>query len=213
MPRMPKPSPQARSPPDWYATRHLDLGRNPLGTKLIEFKGHIGARRLLDLSRCGHNNTGLPIALARADALARGIVINGLVILIRPSNSTVQNPVIVGPARMPLFEKASTTQRTFPLTFFRSPPRLYGCQGSGLVDFDEEQRKMSTARIAASRRSARTASITTSPKGVDGLAMALVRGGNTLPPRFRSYTRDRRLQAMKSPGDDRAHACSRFGQF
>lgn len=121
MPRMPKPSPQARSPPDWYATRHLDLGRNPLGTKLIEFKGHIGARRLLDLSRCGHNNTGLPIALARADALARGIVINGLVILIRPSNSTVQNPVIVGPARMPLFEKASTTQRTFPLTF--SAPR------------------------------------------------------------------------------------------
>ncbi|WP_457584884.1 DUF1194 domain-containing protein [Ensifer canadensis] len=59
------------------------------GMKLIESNAYTGVRRILDLSGDGHNNTGPPIALARADALARGIVINGLVILIRPSGSTV----------------------------------------------------------------------------------------------------------------------------
>ncbi|WP_457584667.1 DUF1194 domain-containing protein [Ensifer canadensis] len=58
------------------------------GTKLIETNSYLGARRVLDLSGDGYNNTGLPIAPTRDDALARGIVINGLVILIRP-NSTV----------------------------------------------------------------------------------------------------------------------------
>ncbi|KSV63301.1 hypothetical protein N182_37295 [Sinorhizobium sp. GL2] len=59
------------------------------GTKWIETNAHFGARRILDLSGDGHNNTGLPIALARDEALARGIVINGLVLLIRPTNSIV----------------------------------------------------------------------------------------------------------------------------
>lgn len=59
------------------------------GTKLIETNAYFGVRRILDLSGDGHNNTGLPIAHARDDALARGIVINGLVILIRSSNSAV----------------------------------------------------------------------------------------------------------------------------
>ncbi len=58
------------------------------GTKLIESNANFRVRRILDLSGDGHNNTGLPSAHARDDALARGIVINGLVILIRPSNST-----------------------------------------------------------------------------------------------------------------------------
>ncbi|MBD9650060.1 DUF1194 domain-containing protein [Ensifer sp. ENS09] len=59
------------------------------GTKLIETNAYFGARRVLDVSGDGYNNTGLPIAVTRDDALARGIVINGLVILIRPTNSTV----------------------------------------------------------------------------------------------------------------------------
>ncbi|KSV71666.1 hypothetical protein N182_30400 [Sinorhizobium sp. GL2] len=59
------------------------------GTKWIETNAHFGARRILDLSGDGYNNTGLPIAAARDEALARGIVINGLVLLIRPANSTV----------------------------------------------------------------------------------------------------------------------------
>ncbi|WDZ81453.1 DUF1194 domain-containing protein (plasmid) [Ensifer adhaerens] len=59
------------------------------GTKWIETNAHFGARRILDLSGDGYNNTGLPIAVARDEALARGIVINGLVLLIRPTNPTV----------------------------------------------------------------------------------------------------------------------------
>ena len=59
------------------------------GTKLIETNAYFGPRRILDVSGDGFNNTGLPIAVARDDALARGIVINGLVILIRPTVSTV----------------------------------------------------------------------------------------------------------------------------
>ncbi|MBK5571700.1 DUF1194 domain-containing protein [Ensifer sp. SSB1] len=59
------------------------------GTKWIETNAYFAGRRILDLSGDGHNNTGLPIALARDEALAGGIVINGLVILIRPTNSTV----------------------------------------------------------------------------------------------------------------------------
>ncbi len=59
------------------------------GAKLIETNAYFGARRVLDLSGDGCNNTGLPIADIRDDALARGIVINGLVILIRPTKSTV----------------------------------------------------------------------------------------------------------------------------
>ncbi|NVD41921.1 DUF1194 domain-containing protein [Ensifer sp. HO-A22] len=51
-----------------------------LGAKLIEPNACFGVRRILDLSDDGHNNTGLPIAHARNDALARGI---------RPTTSTV----------------------------------------------------------------------------------------------------------------------------
>jgi hypothetical protein len=58
-------------------------------TNLIESNTFSGARCILDLSGDGHNNTGPPVAPARADALARGIVINGMAILIRPSTSAV----------------------------------------------------------------------------------------------------------------------------
>lgn len=59
------------------------------GTDLIELNAFTGARRILDISGDGHNNTGLPVNPARAAALERGIVINGLAILIRPSTSEV----------------------------------------------------------------------------------------------------------------------------
>ncbi|THK36434.1 DUF1194 domain-containing protein [Ensifer sp. MPMI2T] len=59
------------------------------GTDLIESNAYSGARRVIDLSGDGHNNIGPPVAPARAAALERGIVINGLAILIRPSNSGI----------------------------------------------------------------------------------------------------------------------------
>ncbi|RDL46548.1 hypothetical protein BLJAPNOD_06742 [Ensifer sp. M14] len=62
-----------------------------------------------------------------------------------------------GPARVPLPKRLDYPK--IPPTFFRSPARLYGCQGSGLIGSNEEQPTMSTARIATSRRCERTASI------------------------------------------------------
>jgi hypothetical protein len=58
------------------------------GTKLIDSNAFSGARRVIDISGDGPNNTGPPVAPARNDAVERGIVINGLAILIRPSVST-----------------------------------------------------------------------------------------------------------------------------
>jgi len=45
--------------------------------------GYSGMRRIIDISGDGENNAGRPLAAARADALAEGIVINGLAIMLR----------------------------------------------------------------------------------------------------------------------------------
>jgi hypothetical protein len=47
--------------------------------------GFEGWRRVIDLSGDGPNNRGRPVEAARDAALARGVVINGLPILIRPT--------------------------------------------------------------------------------------------------------------------------------
>jgi Protein of unknown function (DUF1194) len=52
---------------------------------LLEANGYEAARRVIDISGDGPNNYGPPVAAARDLAVARGIVINGLPILIRPS--------------------------------------------------------------------------------------------------------------------------------
>ena len=59
------------------------------GSKSIESNVFSAARRILDVSGDGPNNTGPPIAPVRDAALERGIVINGLAVLIRPSASFV----------------------------------------------------------------------------------------------------------------------------
>lgn len=58
------------------------------GTGLIDSNAFSGARRVIDVSGDGPNNTGPPVTPARNDAVSRGIIINGLAILIRPSVST-----------------------------------------------------------------------------------------------------------------------------
>ncbi|WEX74826.1 DUF1194 domain-containing protein [Sinorhizobium numidicum] len=57
------------------------------GASLIEANEFSGERRILDISGDGPNNSGPPVTPVRAEALARGIIINGLAILIRPSAS------------------------------------------------------------------------------------------------------------------------------
>jgi hypothetical protein len=52
--------------------------------RLFEGNGYDGARRVIDISGDGPNNNGRPVTQAREDALAQGITINGLPLLIRP---------------------------------------------------------------------------------------------------------------------------------
>jgi len=49
--------------------------------KRLEASGMASTRRIIDVSGDGTNNSGRPITEARDDALARGIVINGLAII------------------------------------------------------------------------------------------------------------------------------------
>lgn len=57
------------------------------GTELFDKNTVEGYRRVIDVSGDGPNNIGLPVLGARNAALAKGIVINGLPILVRPSGT------------------------------------------------------------------------------------------------------------------------------
>lgn len=55
------------------------------GADLLDHAPFAADRRVIDISGDGPNNAGRPVTAARDDALARGIAINGLPILISPS--------------------------------------------------------------------------------------------------------------------------------
>lgn len=57
------------------------------GMDLFDRNSIDGNRRVIDVSGDGVNNIGPPVTAARDAALAKGIVINGLPILLRPSGS------------------------------------------------------------------------------------------------------------------------------
>jgi hypothetical protein len=57
---------------------------------LLEENPYRGLRRVIDISGDGPNNNGAPVTPARDEALAKGIVINGLPIMVKePSYSTM----------------------------------------------------------------------------------------------------------------------------
>ena len=57
---------------------------------LFDENPHRGIRRVIDISGDGPNNNGSPVLAARDEALAKGIVINGLPIMVKePSYSTM----------------------------------------------------------------------------------------------------------------------------
>jgi hypothetical protein len=58
-------------------------------SKLISASPYDAMRRVVDVSGDGPNNLGPPVDPARDAAVANGIVINGLAILIRPSGGPV----------------------------------------------------------------------------------------------------------------------------
>lgn len=60
------------------------------GASLFDQSAVTGARRVIDISGDGPNNTGKPVAAVRDAAISRGIIINGLPILIRPSQLTAK---------------------------------------------------------------------------------------------------------------------------
>jgi hypothetical protein len=55
------------------------------GVSSLEVSGFEGERRVIDVSGDGPNNFGPPVTVARDAAVARGVTVNGLPILIRPS--------------------------------------------------------------------------------------------------------------------------------
>lgn len=70
----------------------LEIGRGTsisaaiaFGSALFDDNGYDGERQVIDVSGDGPNNYGGPVASARDAAVAEGIVINGLPVVIRPS--------------------------------------------------------------------------------------------------------------------------------
>jgi hypothetical protein len=72
------------------AARTSISGALLFGMKLIDSSGQRGIRRVIDVSGDGANNNGQLVAIARDEALAKGITINGLPIISkRPSYATM----------------------------------------------------------------------------------------------------------------------------
>lgn len=75
--------------PPRRASRTSISGGIDYGVSLLEASPYRAIRKVIDISGDGPNNNGRPVAEARADALARGITINGLpIIFSRSFNSS-----------------------------------------------------------------------------------------------------------------------------
>jgi hypothetical protein len=78
---------ELRSKPYRRAFRTSISGAINASVNLIETSGMRSQRRVIDVSGDGSNNNGMIVELARDAALAKGIVINGLpIMLYRPNN-------------------------------------------------------------------------------------------------------------------------------
>lgn len=72
------------------ASRTSISGAINFAMPLFEQNEYRGLRRVIDISGDGPNNNGMPVTLARDAALEKGIVINGLPIMVKePSYSTM----------------------------------------------------------------------------------------------------------------------------
>lgn len=72
------------------AARTSISGALLFGMQLFDTSGHLGIRRVIDVSGDGANNSGQLVTVAREEVLSRGITINGLPIMLkRPSYSTM----------------------------------------------------------------------------------------------------------------------------
>jgi hypothetical protein len=72
------------------ASRTSISGAIHFAMPLFDQSPYHGLRRVIDISGDGPNNNGTPVTLARDEALSKGIVINGLPIMVKePSYSTM----------------------------------------------------------------------------------------------------------------------------
>ena len=72
------------------ASRTSISGAINFAMPLFDENPHRGLRRVIDISGDGPNNNGAPVTIARDAALEKGIVINGLPIMVKePSYSTM----------------------------------------------------------------------------------------------------------------------------
>ena len=72
------------------ASRTSISGAINFAMPLFDENPHRGLRRVIDISGDGPNNNGMPVTLARDAALDKGIIINGLPIMVKePSYSTM----------------------------------------------------------------------------------------------------------------------------
>jgi hypothetical protein len=72
------------------ASRTSISGAINFAMPLFDESGHSGLRRVIDISGDGPNNNGSPVTAARDEAVEKGIVINGLPIMLKePSYSTM----------------------------------------------------------------------------------------------------------------------------
>jgi hypothetical protein len=69
------------------ASRTSISGALNFGKLLFDASGYRGIRRVIDISGDGANNSGALVTLARDDALAAGITINGLPIMLKRPNA------------------------------------------------------------------------------------------------------------------------------
>ncbi len=68
------------------ASRTSISGAINFAMPLFESNSYHGLRRVIDISGDGPNNNGEPVTVARDAAIAKGVVINGLPIMVKPIN-------------------------------------------------------------------------------------------------------------------------------
>jgi hypothetical protein len=72
------------------ASRTSISGAINFGMSLLDENPHRGIRRVIDVSGDGPNNNGSPVTIARDAAVEKGVIINGLPIMVKePSYSTM----------------------------------------------------------------------------------------------------------------------------
>lgn len=113
-------------------------------TALFEGNGFAGLRRVIDISGDGPNNQGTPVVDAREAAVARGITINGLPVLLKPGQPAgyfdlenldvyYEDCVIGGPGSfiVPVRERnnfAEAIRRKLILEMADAPARVHSVQ-------------------------------------------------------------------------------------